>query len=395
MFIINPQNVRLMRTVCGLDVHKDTIYLSILSTDGIIIEKVFGVLTTQINEMCNLMLENHVEECGMESTSIYWIPIWRILAPHLKLKLVNPFFIKQLPGRKSDVKDAQWIAECMLKDLVRGSFIPPEQIQQLRQYDRRIYDLDRDINRKLSKMDNIMQRCNIRLSNYVSRTDSKSYQKVVEKLTQGVTSPDELVKEVHGRILNHYGREIIKAALTGVISEAETDTLRQLYEEVQMAERHKKECITKMANICEMDYKTQMDHLCTMPGVDKQSATSIIAEMGVNMSVFQKDANLVGWAGFNPRNDMSNGKVKSRSITHGNKYLRNTMIQCAWSASRTQDCFFSKFSYHQTVIRKKSGQKIVVAIARKMLVATWHMLTDDADYADYNQDCINPAENGV
>src|SRR5574344_167905 len=139
----------------------------------------------------------------------------------------------------------------------------------------------------------------------------------------------------------------------------------------------------------------QMDHLCTMPGVDKQSATSIIAEMGVNMSVFQKDANLVGWAGFNPRNDMSNGKVKSRSITHGNKYLRNTMIQCAWSASRTQNCFFSKFSYHQTVIRKKSGQKIVVAIARKMLVATWHMLTDDADYADYNQDCINPAENGV
>ena len=149
-------NSRFMRAVCGLDVHKDTIYLCILCSDGEIFEKVFGVLTHQLHEMRRLLQSHGVTEVTMESTAMYWIPIWRVLEPHFRLKLVNPYFIKQLPGRKSDVKDAQWIAECTMKDLVRGSFVPPERIQQLRQYDRRIFDLDAEIVRKLSKLDGIM-----------------------------------------------------------------------------------------------------------------------------------------------------------------------------------------------------------------------------------------------
>ena len=159
-----------MRAVCGLDVHKDSVYLCILCETGEILENVYGVLTHQLKDMCRAMKARGVTEVTMESTAVYWIPIWRVLEPHFRLKLVNPYFIKQLPGRKSDVKDAQWIAECTLKDLVRGSFVPPERIQQLRQYDRRIFDLDAEIVRKLSKLDAVMQRCNIRLSNYVSNT---------------------------------------------------------------------------------------------------------------------------------------------------------------------------------------------------------------------------------
>ena len=126
-----------MRAVCGLDVHKDSVFLCILHDSGEIIEKVFGVLTFQLRDMRRLMQSHGVTEATMESTSVYWIPVWRVLEPYFHLKLVNPYFIRQLPGRKSDVKDAQWIAECTLKDLVRGSFVPPERIQQLRQYDRR------------------------------------------------------------------------------------------------------------------------------------------------------------------------------------------------------------------------------------------------------------------
>ena len=161
-----------MRIVCGLDVHKDSIYLCILSSTGEILEQIFGVLTTQLEEMRDLMLKYNVQEVGMESTSVYWIPVWRVLESHFELKLINPYFIKQLPGRKSDVKDAQWIAECMMKELVRGSFVPPERIQQLRLYNRRIYDLDDEIIRKLAKLNAVIQRCNIRLSNYVSNTGS-------------------------------------------------------------------------------------------------------------------------------------------------------------------------------------------------------------------------------
>ena len=383
-----------MRAVCGLDVHKDTVYLCILCDDGEIFEKVYGVLTKELQSMCSDMKRRGVTEVTMESTAMYWIPIWRVLEPHFHLKLVNPYFIKQLPGRKSDVKDAQWIAECTQKELVRGSFVPPERIQQLRQYDRRIFDLDAEIVRKLSKLDSIMHRCNIRLSNYVSNTDTKSYKDVVDELCKGVTAPEELLKKIHGRIVNKHGRETILASLTGVVSEAEKDTMRQLREELALAENHKDECHQKMVAICKTYYPKEFARLMTIPGIKERAATSLIAEIGVDMTKFQTAAHLASWSGLKPRNDVSNGKYKSRRITHGNVFLRKTIIECAWGASRTKDCFFCRFSYHQTVVRKKNKMKVLVAVARKLLIAVWHVLHDATEYVDFNPDCNAPANNG-
>lgn len=383
--MFNPLKVRLMRAVCGLDVHKDSVFLCILNEDGELIERVFGVLTFQLQQMRDLLLTHHVDEVSMESTSIYWIPIWRILAPHFHLRLVNPYFIKQLPGHKSDVADAQWIAECTMKNLVSSSFVPPEDIQQLRQYDRRIFDLDEEIVRKLSKLDAVMQRCNIRLSNYVSNVDCKSYKDVVRKISEGVTDPEVLIEEIHGRIIKHHGRETILASLTGVISQAETDVLRQLREELDMAEKHKQECLEKMLEICQEKYPDELKRLQTIPGVKERTATSLIAEIGTDMSKFETANHLAAWSGLRPRNDESNKKFKSRRITHGNVYLRKNIIQCAWAASRTKDCFFSRFSYHQTQVRKKNKMKVIVAVARKLLVATWHVIHDKTDYVDFQK----------
>ena len=383
--MFNPLKVRLMRAVCGLDVHKDSVYLCILNEDGELIEKVFGVLTFQLQQMRDLLLAHHVDEVSMESTSIYWIPIWRILAPHFLLRLVNPYFIKQLPGHKSDVADAQWIAECTMKNLVSGSFVPPEDIQQLRQYDRRIFDLDEEIVRKLSKLDAVMQRCNIRLSNYVSNVDCKSYKDVVRKISEGVTNPEVLIEEIHGRIIKHHGRETILASLTGVISQAEIDVLRQLREELDLAEEHKQECLERMLEICQEKYPDELRRLQTIPGVKERTATSLIAEIGTDMSKFETANHLAAWSGLRPRNDESNKKFKSRRITHGNVYLRKNIIQCAWAASRTKSCFFSRFSYHQTQVRKKNKMKVIVAVARKLLVAVWHVIHDETDYVDFQQ----------
>ena len=382
-----------MRAVCGLDVHKDSVFLCILCETGEIIEKVFGVLTHQLHEMRRMMQSHGVSEVTMESTAVYWIPVWRVLEPHFHLKLVNPYFIKQLPGRKSDVKDAQWIAECTLKDLVRGSFVPPERIHQLRQYDRRIFDLDAEIVRKLAKLDAVMQRCNIRLSNYVSNTDTKSYKNVVRKLCEGTTAPEELIKEIHSRITNRHGRETILAALTGVVSEAEKDTMRQLRDELDLAEKHKQECMDKMLHICRTYYSEELRRLMTIPGIGERAATSLIAEIGVDMTKFQTAAHLASWSGLKPRNDESNKKIKSRRITHGNIFLRKTIIECAWGASRTKDCFFSRFSYHQTQVRKKNKMKVLVAVARKLLIAIWHVLHDETDYKDFSvkNDCETSA----
>lgn len=393
--MFNPLKARLMRAVCGLDVHKDSVFLCILNEDGELIERVFGVLTFQLQQMRDLLLTHHVDEVSMESTSIYWIPIWRILAPHFHLRLVNPYFIKQLPGHKSDVADAQWIAECTMKNLVSSSFVPPEDIQQLRQYDRRIFDLDEEIVRKLSKLDAVMQRCNIRLSNYVSNVDCKSYKDVVRKISEGVTDPEVLIEEIHGRIIKHHGKETILASLTGVISQAEIDVLRQLREELALAEEHKRECLERMLEICQERYPDELRRLQTIPGVKERTATSLIAEIGTDMSKFETANHLAAWSGLRPRNDESNRKFKSRRITHGNVYLRKNIIQCAWAASRTKDCFFSKFSYHQTQVRKKNKMKVIVAVARKLLVAAWHVIHDKTDYVDFQkQDRQSPASNG-
>ena len=383
-----------MRIVCGLDVHKDSIYLCILSSTGEILEQVFGVLTTQLEEMRDLMLKYNVQEVGMESTSVYWIPVWRVLESHFKLKLINPYFIKQLPGRKSDVKDAQWIAECMMKELVRGSFVPPERIQQLRLYDRRIYDLDDEIIRKLAKLDAVIQRCNIRLSNYVSNTDSVSYKSVIDKICEGVTSPEELVKEIHGRIINRHGKEIIIASLKGCITEVDIDIMTQLKAEIDLAELHKQKCLEKMQDICEKEYSEQLSNLQTIPGVKMRAATSLIAEIGTDMSHFETANHLSSWAGLRPRNDQSNKTIKSRRITHGNRYLRRTIIQCAWGASRAKDYFFSRFSYYQTQVRKKNRMKVIVAISRKMLVCAWHILKENVAYKDFDNKILTSDTRG-
>lgn len=383
-----------MRIVCGLDVHKDSIYLCILSSTGEILEQVFGVLTTQLEEMRGLMLKYNVQEVGMESTSVYWIPVWRVLESHFELKLINPYFIKQLPGRKSDVKDAQWIAECMMKELVRGSFVPPERIQQLRLYDRRIYDLDDEIIRKLAKLDAVIQRCNIRLSNYVSNTDSVSYKSVIDKICEGVTSPEELVKEVHGRIINRHGKEIIISSLKGCITEVDIDIMTQLKAEIDLAELHKQKCLEKMQDICEKEYSEQLSNLQTIPGVKMRAATSLIAEIGTDMSHFETANHLSSWAGLRPRNDQSNKTIKSRRITHGNRYLRRTIIQCAWGASRAKDYFFSRFSYYQTQVRKKNRMKVIVAISRKMLVCAWHILKENVAYKDFDNKILTSDTKG-
>lgn len=326
------------RTVAGLDIHKDSIYLCIMRHDEtIIFENKYGVLTPDLRQMCNAMVERGVTEAAMESTAVYWVPVWNELCESMKLKLVNPYFIKQLPGRKSDVKDAQWIAECLLKNLIKGSFVPEPIVQDMRKPNRRIMDLNEDMTYKCNKLDAAMQRCGFRLSNYVNTIKSRSYQKVLVAIIGGTAHPDELVKMVHGRTINKHGRDTIKAAVTGTFSEIDITIFRQIKEVIDMIERQIEECQKELTALCEQHFPEQFRRLQTIPGVKERAATAIIAETGVEI---------------------------------------------AWGASRTRNCFFSYFSYIQTTVKKKSKMKIQVAIARKILVAIWHMLSKEQDFID-------------
>ena len=381
-----------MIQVCGLDVHKDSVFACILNENGVVFQEKFGVLTPELEQLAAKLQEHDVSQVCMESTSIYWMPVWRVLEPYvIDLKLVNPYFIKQLPGKKSDVKDAEWIATCLLKDLIRGSYVPADIIQQLRQYDRRISDLNAECVRKLGKLDAAMQRCNIRISNYVATTDGKSYKDVVRLISEGIRDPAELLKVIHARITNRFGKDVILASLTGVISDTDVDVIRQLREEVDLAQRHKDECQSRMDAICQRFFPEQLKNLQTIPGVKGRSATAIIAEVGSDVSSFQDAAHLVSWCGLKPRNEESAGKIKARSITHGNRYLRKTLIECSWAASKTQGCYLNKFSYYQTVVRRKNKMKVQVAIARKILTVVWFVLHDNVAYRDYTPDIVPAA----
>ena len=369
-----------MKVVCGLDVHKDSVFCCILCANGEKIQHKFGVLTEELVTLRDLMVSEGVEECAMESTSIYWIPIWRVLEGSVKLHLVNPYFIKQLPGKKSDVNDAEWIATCLSKELIASSFVPDDKIQRLRQYDRRIFDLNASISRNLVKLDQCIQRCNIRISNYISTTDSKGYRSIVKLISQGVTDAEVLVKELHGRTINRHGRETLVKALTGVVSETDIDIIKQLVEEIELQQRHKDEAQQKMTALCMEWFPQEVENLQTIPGAKERSATSIIAEIGTDMTHFQTPKKLVSWVGLRPRNEESAGKIKARGITHGNRFVRKTMIECSWGAARMKDSFFAEFSYRQCIERRKNKMKVQVAIARKILVAVWYVLSQGTQY---------------
>ena len=371
-----------MRNVCGLDVYKDNVFVCIDKENGEKIQFKTGILTKELDALRDTLVANDVTEIAMESTSVYWMPIWRILENDFKLYLVNPYAIKQLPGRKSDIKDAEWIATCLQKELIRGSYVPNSEIQQLRQYNRRIFDINKQSVYIQNKIDAALQRCNIRIGNYISNVRAKSYCEIVDMLSEGKTSPELLIVKVHKRTINKWGRETILAALEGVVNKTDCRILKQLKEELDMLRRHKVECLVMLRDICMENYKEQILDIQTIPGIGEQGAMQIIAETGVDMKAFMTAAMLVGWAGLKPRNDESNGKFKSRSTTHGNKYLRKILIECAWGASRTQGCFFNKFSYHQTMVRKKNRQKVQVAIARKILVVIWNILEKGVVYSD-------------
>lgn len=374
-----------MRTVSGLDVHKDSIFMCILDENGKKSEKKFGVSTREVKLLSATLKSHYVSEVCMESTGIYWKPIWHLLENDFKMYLVNPQFIKQLPGRKSDVKDAEWIATVLLKNLVRNSFVPDMMIQQLRLYGRRINELNKDIVRCQQRMDMILQSCNIRISNYVSNIDGKSYLKVVNALIEGQRSADELVKLIHGRTVNKHGRETIRDSLEGNIQQAEIDILKQYKEALQMHQIQKETCLMEMIKLCEKHYNRAFMLLQSIPGIKEQSAAIIISEIGTDMSLFVTAASLVSWAGLRPRNDESAGKIKSRRITHGNKYLRKALIEVAWGASRKRDSiFYNKF--WRLKQRNKNQQKCTVAVARHILVVIWTLLSTneffDNEYLD-------------
>ena len=247
-----------MEKACGLDVHKDSVFACILDEQGKkIFEKRYGVLTPNLMELRDTLVALGCGRVAMESTSIYWMPIWHVLYGEFTLSLANPYFIKQLPGRKSDVKDAQWIAECLQKDLIKSSFVVDGILQQMRQYTRQHRRLTKHRVRLEQQLDNQLQRCNIRFSNYVSNQGTNvSLRKIIKAILSGERDPVMLCGLVHGRTRNRHGTKVITDSLSGVIQEADVEMLRQCMEQIDLIEKQQATCLNHLEELANKYFAT-------------------------------------------------------------------------------------------------------------------------------------------
>ena len=368
-----------LKRVCGLDVHKDIIFACVKKEKYKSEVKEFATTTHGLTEMNHWMKGEQVYNVAMESTGIYWMPVWRALENDFELLLVNPYFIKQMPGRKSDVQDAQWIATLLDKKLLRGSVVPEKTIRVLRSYLRRYAQLQGQTTRCLQQIEKQLSQCNIKIASLSSTIGSKTVIDIVESISKGNYAPEELLALVHGRIINRHGIKV-KQSLEGIIEEHDVFLLRQIYEDYVHIERQCNELLAQAQKIAEVHYKEQLELLQAIPGIKQLSAVIILAELGGNIKLFETAQRLTGWCGLRPKNDESAGKIKSRSITKGNKYLRRILVQTAWAASRTKTCYL-KTKFEQLAIRK-SNKKALIAIARKQLVIIWNVLAKQEDYKE-------------
>jgi transposase len=368
-----------MKRVCGLDVHKDTIFACVRKGKYQTEVRTFSTFSCGLAELKHWLKGERVGRIAMESTGVYWMPVWRALEDDFDLLLVNPYFIKQAPGRKTDVKDAQWIAQLLDKGMLKGSVVPEKTIRILRAYLRRYVQLQGQMTRCLQQVERHFSQCNIKIASLTSTINSKTVIDILASIVEGKYSVEELVALVHPRIKNSKG-EKVKQSLEGIIEAHDIFLLRQIYEDYLHINRQCFELLAQAEQLADEHYKEQIELLQTIPGIKKLSAVIIWAELGGNIGLFENANRLTGWCGLRPNNDESAGKIKSRKIGKGNKYLRRILVQTGWAASRTKDCYL-KNKYEQLAIRK-GNKKALIAIARKQLVIAFNVLSKKETYQE-------------
>ena len=366
-----------LKRVCGLDVHKDMIFACVKKGKYQSEVRQFSTFTDGLNDLKHWMQGEQVDQVAMESTSIYWMPVWRALENDFRLLLVNPYFIKQMPGRKSDIQDAVWIATLCDKHLLKGSVVPEKEIRVLREYLRRYAQLQGQMTRCLQQIERQLSKCNIKIASLSSTIGSKTVIDIVVSICNGQYSPEQLLSLVHTRIRNRHGNKV-KDSLQGIIEEHDIFLLRQIYSDYLHIDDQCQALVEQAEKIAKDHYLREITLLQTIPGIKRLSAIIIFAEIGGNIGLFASAENLTGWCGLRPKNDESAGKIKSRSITKGNKYLRRVLVQTGWAASRTNGCYLKeKFALLSV---RKSSKKALIAIARKQLVIIWNVLSKQEPY---------------
>ncbi len=370
---------------CGIDIHKKVLVATIKGM-GIKEEtRTFSGFTASIEEMRDWLKANMITHIAMESTGVYWKPVFNILEEDFEIILVNARHIKNVPGRKTDKKDSKWIAKLLLSGLLQGSFIPPKPIRELRDLTRYRRKIVGQISSEKNRLQKILEDANIKLSSVVSDMSGATATKIIAAMINGEEDIEKLSRLRHGKMLT--SKEDLKAALKGKLTEHHKFMLTTIKESIE----EKEQLINKLDKRIEEHLKTNeltldVDLLQTIPGVGKDAAPGILAEIGNNMDQFPNEQHLASWAGMSPGNNESAGKKKSSRITHGDKYLKTLLVQCAWAATRTKNTYLR--SKYDSLVLRRGKKRALIAVGHKILIASYFILRDKVTYKELGSEFL-------
>lgn len=370
--------------VGGLDVHQKVIVACRrrLIGEGKVESEVekFGTSTRELNRLGRWLSEWGVKQVAMESTGVLWQPVWNVLCEEFELVLVNAQHLKKVPGRKTDVTDAEWIAQCMQCGLLRGSFVPNEQIRQWRDLTRQRTKLLDQRTSIVNRIHKTLEGCNIKLSTVATDVMGVSGRAMLKALSEGEHDAEKLADLARGRLKSKYD-ELVES-LEGSVSEHHQWLLKRMLKQVEFLDD---EIAVYDQRIEEMmrPFELSLERLDTIDGVGRRTAEVILAEIGSEMSQFANDEAISCWAGMCPGNNESAGKRKSGRTSKGNRWLRRALVEAAYAASRKKDRYLAA----QFARLARGGKKrAAVAVGHTILVAAYHILKEEVDYKDLGGD---------
>ena len=368
----------------GLDVHKDTVVgCARVVADGKVAQEVrsFATTTEGLTALAEWLASHGCSHVAMEATGVYWKPVWHVLEGRFELVLANAMHIRNVPGRKTDVNDATWIADLLAHGLIRASFVPPAEVQRMRDLTRTRKQLVREVAQHTLRIQKTLEDANVKLTGTISDVLGQTGRAILDALVRGETDPEQLadlatrgirapraklVEALRGQVTDHH-RFMLKLHL------GQVDALRDSIEEVD-AQLGK--ALAPM--------RALTDCLRTMPGVGDIVAQVIVAEIGTDMSRFPTARHLISWAGLCPRMDESAGKRRNTRVRKGDPWLKTTLVQAAWAAVAKKDSY-ARAQFLRLKARR-GPKKAVLAVAASMLTASYYILRDGVEYRDLGGD---------
>lgn len=367
----------------GLDVHQQTVVACArIATEEGVAQPVetFETTTQGLERLRDWLAAYGCTHVAMESTGVYWKPVWHVLEGSFALVLAHAAHIRNVPGRKSDVNDAMWIADLLAHGLIRGSFVPPTPVQELRDLTRTRKQLVREVAQHTQRLQKTLEDANIKITGVISDILGQSGLALLQALIAGETDPERLVQLTTGRL--KAPRAVLVEALRGRVRPHHRFLLKLHLDQIDALQAAVREVEARIGESTE-PYREAVELLDTIPGVNPTAAHVILGEIGLDMARFPTAAHLISWAGLCPRNDESAGKRRSTRVRKGAPWLKTTLVQAAWAAVRTKGSYLR--AQFLRIKARRGPMKAILAVAASMLTAAYHMLRTGVVYEDLGE----------